>query len=159
IMTGVAPSWSGVRSNQFSGRVPVDALTQRVQAAGGKVAYVADVSPTLPSMMPGWDEVRLVPWDGLLASTSRALLADGPALTVFLVDECAHAGHLFGGASPEYRRAAEKYDELLGAIWAELDPARDTLVVTADHGHLARGGHGGPEPEVVTVPLVLAGAG
>jgi hypothetical protein len=34
-----------------------------------------------------------------------------------------------------------------------------TLVVTADHGHVAEGGHGGDEPEVTAVPLVLAGAG
>jgi len=32
-------------------------------------------------------------------------------------------------------------------------------VVTADHGHVGIGGHGGPEEEVLHVPLVLAGAG
>src|SRR5262249_10014773 len=159
IMTGVPPWWSGVRSNQFSGTVSVEALTSRVQAAGLKVGYVADVSPTLPSMMPGWDQVRLVPWKDLLASASRELLAKNPALTVFLVDECDRTGHAFGAASPQYPRAAQAYADLLGVIWRELDPARDTLIATADHGHLARGGHGGPEPEVVNVPLVLAGAG
>jgi len=33
------------------------------------------------------------------------------------------------------------------------------IVVTADHGHTGRGGHGGVEPEVLAVPLVMAGAG
>jgi hypothetical protein len=32
-------------------------------------------------------------------------------------------------------------------------------VITADHGHTGRGGHGGLEPEVLAVPLILAGAG
>jgi len=31
--------------------------------------------------------------------------------------------------------------------------------VTADHGHVDEGGHGGAEPEVLSVPLVLAGRG
>ena len=159
ILTGVPPSWSGVRSNQFAGLVSVDTLTQRVQAANRRVAYVADVSPSLPNMLPGWDEARVIPWKGLLRSTSLEVLRGDPALTVFLLDDCDHFGHLEGAGSAAYRRAALGYDALLGALWAEIDPARDTLVVVADHGHLARGGHGGPEPEVVHVPLVLAGAG
>jgi hypothetical protein len=41
----------------------------------------------------------------------------------------------------------------------ELDLACDTVVVTADHGHTRRGGHGGREAEVMRVPLVMAGRG
>jgi hypothetical protein len=33
------------------------------------------------------------------------------------------------------------------------------VLVSADHGHTARGGHGGTEADVVTVPLVVAGPG
>jgi hypothetical protein len=33
------------------------------------------------------------------------------------------------------------------------------VIVTADHGHTGRGGHGGVEPEVLAVPLIAAGAG
>ncbi|HMG22012.1 MAG TPA: hypothetical protein VK607_11860, partial [Kofleriaceae bacterium] len=39
------------------------------------------------------------------------------------------------------------------------DLSRDAVIVTADHGHVEPGGHGGAEPEVSHVPLVLAGAG
>jgi hypothetical protein len=69
------------------------------------------------------------------------------------------AGHLWGGGSEEYRRAARLADAALEALVPRLDLSKDTLVVTADHGHTASGGHGGPEREVVEVPLVLVGAG
>jgi multisubunit Na+/H+ antiporter MnhB subunit len=41
----------------------------------------------------------------------------------------------------------------------DLDPESDALVVTSDHGHRDRGGHGGVEPEVVQIPVVFWGAG
>ena len=96
------------------------------------------------------------------AGQSRALLeeARGQAGFVMLelhaVDE---AGHGWGAASQEYRRAAASADEAIRGFAAPLDLSRDTLVVTADHGHVAPGGHGGAEPSVLHVPLVLAGAG
>jgi hypothetical protein len=73
-----------------------------------------------------------------------------------LIDE---AGHNWGGASPEYAKAVQVVDEELGRLRALLDPATTTFVVTADHGHVPAGGHGGPEPTVMEVPLVLSGAG
>ncbi|HEV7498875.1 MAG TPA: hypothetical protein VGQ33_02675, partial [Vicinamibacteria bacterium] len=72
------------------------------------------------------------------------------------VDE---AGHGWGASSDEYRRAAAEADDAIRGFASTLDLAHDTLIVTADHGHIASGGHGGPEEEVLHVPLVLAGAG
>jgi hypothetical protein len=48
---------------------------------------------------------------------------------------------------------------MLRVAFAGIDLARDTVIVTADHGHVAPGGHGGVEPEISRVPLVLAGNG
>ena len=48
---------------------------------------------------------------------------------------------------------------MLRVAFAGIDLTRDTVIVTADHGHVSRGGHGGAEPEVSSVPLVLAGKG
>ena len=69
------------------------------------------------------------------------------------------AGHASGAASTAYRDAVSETGVWLRAMLARLDPARDTLVVVSDHGHLDRGGHGGPEPVVLRVPLFLAGRG
>ena len=72
------------------------------------------------------------------------------------VDE---TGHGWGGASPEYAHAAGQADAAIRDLASRLDLEHDTLVVTADHGHVAGGGHGGSEETVMHVPLVLAGAG
>lgn len=77
-------------------------------------------------------------------------------LELHAVDE---AGHGWGASSDEYRRAAAEADDAIRGFASQLDLSHDTLVVTADHGHVAAGGHGGPEEDVMHVPLVLAGAG
>src|SRR5205085_2370798 len=60
--------------------------------------------------------------------------------------------------SAEYRQACRELDAMVARIAAQLQPS-DSLVVTADHGHIAFGGHGGNEPRVRSVPLILAGHG
>src|SRR5690606_28308498 len=72
------------------------------------------------------------------------------------------AGHDYGGLSEEYLRVVEAADACLERLTAALDDGETTFVVTADHGHIDRrgaGGHGGSEPEVRRVPLVLEGRG
>jgi 2,3-bisphosphoglycerate-independent phosphoglycerate mutase len=94
-----------------------------------------------------------------IADADRARLHDTQAPLAFLeyhlTDE---AGHGWGAQSPEYRRAALREDEDLAQLVSELDLTKTTLVVTADHGHIPVGGHGGQEPQVMRVPLVLVGA-
>jgi hypothetical protein len=88
-----------------------------------------------------------------LLRTRRAPLT---MIELSLTDE---AGHTWGGASDEYRQAADVADSAIREMAPLLDLSRTTLVVTADHGHVAVGGHGGPEEPVMTVPLVMAGRG
>src|SRR5207245_10149323 len=64
-----------------------------------------------------------------------------------------------GSLGRAYQDAVRHSDAVLANIFARLDPDRDALVVTADHGHIDRGGHGGAEPSVVQIPIVLWGAG
>ncbi len=86
----------------------------------------------------------------------RELSAD---FLVVHFDQVDSAGHAYGGASTEYYEAALRVDGLIRQIAQSMNLATATLVVTADHGHLDQGGHGGDEPEVVTTPLVVAGMG
>lgn len=58
-----------------------------------------------------------------------------------------HAGHDHGSASPEYEAGFLRLDRELGGLLDRLDLTRD-LVLTADHGHSATGGHGGLTPEI-----------
>jgi hypothetical protein len=96
------------------------------------------------------------------AQEGRTLLGElrgQPALVMIELHAVDESGHGWGAASDEYRRAAAAADEAIRSFASALDLDRDTLVVTADHGHVGIGGHGGPEDEVLPVPLVLAGAG
>lgn len=73
-----------------------------------------------------------------------------------MTDEVAHD---FGGASEQYAHAAQVTDEEIRSLASIIDFSNSVLVVTADHGHVDRGGHGGDEPEVLQIPWIMAGKG
>jgi Metalloenzyme superfamily len=75
-----------------------------------------------------------------------------------LVLDVDRAGHA-EGVGETYRATAGAVDRMLRAAVASLDLSTTTVIVTADHGHVAPGGHGGIEREVAHVPLILAGKG
>jgi hypothetical protein len=50
-------------------------------------------------------------------------------------------------------------DLMLERVLGKLDLSQDAIIITADHGHTDQGGHGGIEPDVMEVPLIMAGAG
>jgi hypothetical protein len=104
-------------------------------------------------------DARYAPWPGGFSEAGGALTAGDAELVVLLVGAVDAAGHQHGGDSPQYREAAASADHALARALAKADLTQDTIVITADHGHTGRGGHGGVEPEVMTVPLIIAGAG
>jgi len=106
-----------------------------------------------------FDDARYAPWPGGFVEAGSALTAGNADLVVLLVGATDAAGHKFGGASPQYRAAAATADHALARALAGIDLTQDAVIVTSDHGHTNRGGHGGIEPEVMTVPLIAAGAG
>ncbi|MEO8843656.1 MAG: alkaline phosphatase family protein [Kofleriaceae bacterium] len=106
-----------------------------------------------------FDDARYAPWPGGFSEAGAAVAQGDAELVVLLVGAVDAAGHAHGGASTDYRVAAELADHALARVLGRVDLTQDTIVVTADHGHTNRGGHGGIEPEVLSVPLVLAGAG
>ncbi len=94
------------------------------------------------------------------AGMIREAVAKSPAAFQYLefhaVDE---SGHGWGATSEQYKKAAALVDVELAKIFALVDPSKTTLIVTADHGHVPEGGHGGPEEAVMQVPLVMVGKG
>ncbi|HEU4727491.1 MAG TPA: alkaline phosphatase family protein [Kofleriaceae bacterium] len=106
-----------------------------------------------------FDDARYAPWPGGFSEAGSALAAGDADLVILLVGAVDAAGHARGGDSPEYREAAAVADRALARVLARVDLSQDAIIVTADHGHTGRGGHGGVEPEVLSVPLVAAGAG
>ncbi|MFI9404565.1 alkaline phosphatase family protein [Nocardia sp. NPDC052316] len=87
-----------------------------------------------------------------------------PDLLFTHLDQVDHAGHRDGAASGAYRDAVRRVDEQVGRIAAAVDaraaanPAeRWTILVTADHGHLPKGGHGGQSPDETTNFVIARG--
>ena len=135
----------------------------------------AEAAPDLdsleqPAALPGirapdadlaspFDDARYAPWPGGFSEAGSALAAGRADLVILLVGAVDAAGHARGGNSPQYRDAAVIADRAVARVLAHVDLSRDAVIVTADHGHTGRGGHGGVEPEVLAVPLIAAGAG
>ena len=168
IATGVPPRWSGVRSNDYDEAVHVDSLMHRIRASKMRSAYVADMSNGLPVMFSKkngdrydnpFDDIHYVRWPGGFVAASKQCVTRGYELVILLPGYVDAAGHEYGGDSPEYRKAALRSGTDLELAMGGLDLRRDAIIVTADHGHTDGGGHGGTEPEVLNVPLIMAGKG
>ncbi len=110
-------------------------------------------------MVGAFDDARYSPWPGGFVSSARGVIGAGDDLAVLLVGVLDAAGHRWGGASDEYRDAAVSADRALRRALAGIDLSLDAVIIVADHGHTDRGGHGGLEPSVLEVPLIMVGAG
>ena len=183
ILTGVPPRDSGVRTNRVVAPVAVDTVMDRVRASGLRVATASDfgmlgslflrntasitdidwveqdlrVAPPPPIAWP-FDDARRARSLGELGPVIAELAAGAAAFIPVLVLDVDRVGHA-AGVADEYRATAAAVDAMLRRALAGIDLARDAVIVTADHGHVAPGGHGGDEREVSRVPLVLAGSG
>lgn len=165
LMSGAPQRISGVTTNWFTERVPVETLIDTALADGRTVAVSA---PTDFEMLYGvkrTGHVFLRDWEagtymtgGIVDNAIRLSKEASPTLLVVHFPDVDEAGHAFGGASPEYRAMALKVDADLGRLVSALQGPSTTFVVAADHGHIDTGGHGGPEDVVTKVPAVFAGA-
>jgi predicted AlkP superfamily pyrophosphatase or phosphodiesterase len=83
-----------------------------------------------------------------------------PTFTFVHLDHVDHAGHQHGWGSPEYLRAVEHADRLIGKMREALADAHiadaSMLLVTADHGGKGTG-HGGDTMEEIEIPWILVG--
>jgi len=68
------------------------------------------------------------------------------------------AKHQGGPGGNAYRQAVSRIDSYLEQISRAVDTGRGVLVIVGDHGHIASGGHGGDEAEVIWQPLVMVGS-
>ncbi len=99
--------------------------------------------------------------DQAIIEASLSLIEnDNTDLVLIHFTQVDFAGQYQGGSSSEaYRQAAHTVNAYLGQISKVMDLGHSVLVVLADHGHIARGGHGGDEVEIIWQPLVMMGQG
>ncbi len=173
IASGAWQEVSGVTTNWYEGPVRVDTIFRRAREAGLPAVvvggggwnklYGSHLTDFILVKGPEDEGAPPEAWAEMDAETFRravAALDDYPQGLVLLyfggTDELAHQ---FGGTSPQYLDEVRRVDDFIGRLAERLDWERDALIVTADHGHVDVGGHGGWEKEVLHVPLVLVGKG
>ena len=177
LVTGAWPEVNGVTNNALHRPPPIDSVFSLAKAAGIPVAAAGstiwgrafgehlerhllfqrkgpDIGAEAPELIR-WQEARCADEIAFLRDYRSGFLAVG-------VTSADAAGHDYGGESESYHEVALAVDRCLGSVVTSLDDGRTAFVIASDHGHIQQrgaGGHGGAEPEVVEVPLVLAGRG
>ncbi len=173
ISTGAWQEISGVTTNWYEGEVEVDTIFRQAQRRGLRTAVVGDdgwlqlFGPWVECVVTfeGVSEEEYQDLEAIYALDDRILkgaleaLAEEPHLLLIHFEGPDNLGHGFGGASPEYRADVQRVDDHLGELLAAIDLETTALIVTADHGQIDTGGHGGWESVVTRVPLVMVGRG
>ncbi|MFE7800222.1 alkaline phosphatase family protein [Nocardia sp. NPDC057440] len=182
VLTGVWDRKHGIRNNQFDAtpfaKYPTvftqlaranPALKTHSIATWDQIATMAasgnpraDVVVSTQPVPNDADEstIDVVTADAVVTAITRF----GPDFLFTHLDQVDRAGHSHGGASQEYLNAVTRIDVLVGRIAAAVDararakPAEAwTILVTADHGHLPEGGHGGQSPDETTNFVIARG--
>ena len=151
ILTGV-PQWvAGIRSNAYA-PARADSVTDRVRAGGGRVAWMLETVPWFYELFGAPEDALVVGRQVTSPEAFERVWALSADLTVLHLIEVDEAGHLYGAESDEYVAASRRAMGIVASFraLARGKPGGDEVVwfVGADHGHTARGGHGGPEERV-----------
>ena len=172
MLSGAWQELHGQATNQNPRSLRVEHLFQLVRGQGRETALATDpkpqklFAPHVSHVVLYSEQPETAPFatyvEGHRKQVAQALAllrTRRPAFAMVELHLTDEAGHTWGGASDEYRQAADLADAAIREMAPLLDLSRVTLVVTADHGHVAVGGHGGPEEPVMSVPFVMAGRG
>ncbi len=95
--------------------------------------------------------------DAIEADALTMLKENNPNLLLIHFTAPDNAYHGYGVSSPQSQRAVQDVDARIGRLLRVVDLSKSTIFFTADHGHIDRGGHGGPEEVVLNVGFVAAG--
>ena len=174
IGTGAWPEQSSITSNFTEKDIALDTLFLAAKRKGLTTALLGmgwwhqlyprgvDYDRTVfPPMLPyaNIDQALLFKVNQAVTSSALKVLKTKPNLVIIHLLAPDVAGHRWGGASEQYLEVVRSADNQLARILAALDLNTAALFVTADHGHLDQGGHGGTEPIVLRVPFVSVGKG
>lgn len=156
ISTGLEQDRTGSRNNDDTSPLQVQSIWQIARHAGLRVTAVSEF-PWFRQLFPdGFDSYRLLGRAQDHVTATESELGDLALIHPIYVDE---NGHDCGGRSPEYAAAALRADQELERLLDRMDLSRDLVVLTADHGHRDRGGHGAGSPDVGQVLTCFSGHG
>jgi len=164
IPTGTWQEIHGVTTNWYEGEIRVDSLFHAARRSGLTTTVVAGKGWTALygssiGSMHEFDDSD-ADYDRLVYEKTMDILGGAepvPDLMVVHFGGVDHDSHAYGGTSPEAMETARVIDGYIADILEAYGLEERTVILTSDHGHIDTGGHGGWEPEVLNVPLVLAG--
>jgi len=171
ILSGAPPDISGVTTNWYEQAVPVETLLDVCIAAGVTSGVVGPEdfetlylegyagSPLLTTDLSPPAEDGSYMGTALVNDAIAMMDARNPRFLVLHLPDADNTAHDFGADSDEYAQIVGRIDTDVSRLVERLQDDRTTFVITADHGHIAEGGHGGWEDEVTRVPAVLVGRG
>lgn len=170
--TGAWQEQSGVTTNFYADSLEIDTIFEAAKRAGLSTALVGH-EQWAQLFARGIDDQRLtierddvytnlegdLQFDRDTADLALEALAEQENLTLVHLLSVDSVAHGWGGTSPEEMQAAQNADAQIARILAAVDLTNTAVFITADHGHIDRGGHGGWEDSVLQIPLVSAGEG
>jgi hypothetical protein len=154
LSTGLESDRTGCRINDDRSPLAAESIWDVARQAGREVRIATELSWWHELFPRGIPEAPLLPRDADFFTPDR--LGELTLIHPMYVDD---AGHGHGVRSPEFQAALQRGDRELASLIALLDFSRDLLVVTGDHGHALRGGHGGREDRIAHVTTCFAGPG
>ncbi len=158
IGTGANPWVSQVVSNEYQGNVTVDSLFWVANRHGKTTAVVGTgmVSQLFRNNLNYVVDEEFLRSDEWAVNFVRE---HSPTLMWVHLSDVDNVAHEHGALSPNYFNAIMIADAQIGRVLQAYNVTGildSTLVlVTSDHGHVDGGGHGGTEPEVLHIPLIL----
>jgi len=164
IPSGTWQEIHGVTTNWYEGELQIDNLFRAARRSGFSTTVVAGkgwvdlYTDTIGTMYELDDSSP--DYDRLVYERTMAVLGEAhppPDLLVVHFGGVDHDSHTYGGTSPEALETARVIDGYIADILEAYGLGERTAILTADHGHIDTGGHGGWEPEVLNVPLVFVG--
>lgn len=164
ILSGAPPEISGVTTNWFEGAVPVETLLDVALQEEMKTVVVGPDSfvelygadRAHGSYFEEWtDEYYMA--SGFVDKTIDLVDQEDPQLTIVHLPDTDETAHEYGPDSEEYEAVVGRIDSDISRLVGAMQDDRTAFIITADHGHIDGGGHGGWESDVTEVPAVFVG--
>jgi len=166
ILSGASPDISGVTTNWYEGAVPVETIVDVALEEGLTAVVVGPESfeelyradRAQGSYFEPWSEERYMS-QGFVDAAIDLIEEEDPQLVILHLPDTDEVAHQHGPESDEYKETVARIDRDISRLVAATQDDRTSYLITADHGHIDGGGHGGWELEAIRVPAVFVGDG
>ncbi|MEM2900857.1 MAG: alkaline phosphatase family protein, partial [Thermoplasmata archaeon] len=165
ISTGAWQETTGVTSNWYDKEVRVETIYNAINRSG-KRSGVFGATGWKTICGKGMSGGSFIDWkddpkvDDITAEKAyRALLADEYDYYLIHFQDLDEMNHKYGSLSSESRASMDRISRLTRDILEVANLSYTTVIITSDHGHIDRGGHGGTEWIATHVPIMIFGKG